>query len=87
MKKMILAISLIVAVAGMAFAASVYKYHYILSVHCRACHQYQSLEVDKNTDELARSYGRDNFSNHSTDCTKKNNTAVNVSITSKSSNE
>lgn len=84
---MILAISLIVAVAGMAFAASAYKYHYILSVHCRACYQYQSLEVDRNTDESARDYGRANFSNHSTDCIKKHNSAVSASITSKSSNK
>lgn len=86
MKKMILAISFIVAVVGMAFAASAYKYHYVLSVHCRTCYQYQSLEVDRDTNEGAMNYGRSNFSNHSTDCTKKSNSTISVSITSKSLN-
>lgn len=84
MKKMILAISLVVAVAGMAFAASCYKYHYVLTVHCEVCNQYQELEVDRDTNAAAQEYGRKNFSNHSKDC--KRNGGIHASIKAKDTN-
>ena len=87
MKKIILVVATFITVVGIAFAASCYKYHYVLSVHCNKCKQYQTIEVDRNDDVSARDYARANFSNHSADCKFKGNTSNSSSITSKSKNE
>ncbi len=87
MRKIILVLATFITVAGIAFAASCYKYHYVLSVHCNKCKQYQTIEVDRNDDVSARDYARANFSNHSADCKFKGNTSNSASITSKSKNE
>lgn len=87
MKKIIWVVATFITVAGIAFAASCYKYHYVLSAHCTGCHQYQTIEVDRNDDVSARDYARANFSNHSADCKFKGNTSNSASITSKSKNE
>lgn len=87
MKKIILVVATFMTVAGIAFAASCYKYHYVLRVHCSKCKQYQTIEVDRNSDDNAMSYARANFSNHSADCKFKGNTSNSASITSKSKND
>ncbi|MGP1604717.1 MAG: hypothetical protein ACTTGZ_09890 [Treponema sp.] len=83
MKKIILVVATFITVVGIAFAASCYKYHYVLSTRCNGCHQYQTIEVDRNDDVSARA----NFSNHSADCKFKGNSSNSSSITSKSKNE
>ena len=83
MRKIILVAATFITVAGIAFAASCYKYHYVLSVHCNKCKQYKTIEVDKNDDVSARA----NFSNHSANCKFKGNSNTGASITSKSKNE
>ena len=85
MKKIILVAAAFITAAGIAFAASCYRYHYVLSVRCNSCHQYQTMECDRDSDFGAYEYGKYNFSNHSADCTGKNN--ISTSITSKSKNE
>ncbi|UTD12265.1 hypothetical protein HO345_04355 [Treponema denticola] len=88
MKKIILVVATFITVAGIAFAASCYKYHYVLSAHCTGCYQYQTIEVDRNDDHNAVLYAKSNFSKHSADCKHKGSTFhVEVSITSKSKNE
>ena len=87
MKKIILVVATFIIVIGIAFAASCYKYHYVLSARCTKCHQYQTIEVDRNEDWHAGEYAKANFSNHSADCSVKGNGAVSASITSKSKNE
>ena len=87
MKKIILVAAAFITAAGIAFAASCYRYHYVLSVRCTSCHQYQTMECDRDTDTSAYDYGRYNFSNHSADCKSKSNGNVCTSITSKSPNK
>ena len=87
MKKIILVVTTFIIVVGIAFAASCYKYHYVLSARCTQCYQYQTIEVDRNDDKHAVGYAKDNFSNHSADCSVKGNGSVSASITSKSKNE
>ena len=87
MKKIILVAAAFITAAGIAFAASCYRYHYVLSVHCNSCHQYQTMECDKDSNDDALRYGKYNFSNHSADCTGKSNGNIGASITSKSKNE
>ena len=87
MKKIILVVATFITVAGIAFAASCFKYHYVLSAHCSKCHQYQTIEVDRDNDSSARDYAKANFSNHSADCEYKSNNLISVSVTSKSKNE
>ena len=87
MKKIILVVATSITVAGIAFAASCFKYHYVLSARCTKCHQYQTIEVDRDNGPDARDYARANFSNHSADCEYKSNKSILVSVTSKSKNE
>ena len=87
MKKIILVVATFIIVAGITFAVSCYKYHYVLSAHCTKCHQYQTIEVDRNEDWHARDYAKTNFSNHYADCKYKGNNSISTSITSKSKNE
>ena len=56
MRKIILVVATFITVAGIAFAASCFKYHYVLSAHCTQCHQYQTIEVDRDKGVEARDY-------------------------------
>ena len=60
MKKIILVVATFITVAGIAFAVSCYKYHYVLSAHCTKCHQYQTIEVDRDSGVDARGYAKAN---------------------------
>ena len=87
MKKIILVAAAFITAAGIAFAASCYRYHYVLSVHCNGCRQYQTMECDRDTDISACDYGKYNFYNHSAGCAFKTNGNISASITSKSPNK
>ena len=87
MKKIILVVATFITVAGIAFAASCYKYHYVLSVRCQKCGQTQTIEVDRDYNAEAFRHAKSSFSNHSEDCECKKNSCLSVSITSKSKNE
>ena len=87
MKKIILVVATFITVAGIAFAASCYKYHYVLSARCQKCGQTQTMEVDRDSNGAAFRHAESTFSNHSEDCECKKNSCILVSITSKNKNE
>ena len=87
MKKIILVVVTFMTVVGVAFAVSCYKYHYVLSVHCSKCKQYQTIEVDRNDFNGVCSYVKSNFTNHSKDCGWKGNSKLEITTTSKSKND
>lgn len=70
-KKIVIGIATFVALAGIAFCASCYKYTYVVHVKCISCYGHQDITVEANDDSTARSKAEDIFSNHTSDCQYK----------------
>ena len=68
-KKIVIGIATFVALVGIAFCASCYKYTFNVHVKCNKCNGYQDISIEADNSVDASSRAKSCFYNHKDGCT------------------